>query len=493
MDSESVTRREINDGSDHPEPDIRSNDSDGFKDEAPIADKDIAKALDEYPITDTNMHFSMFADPAKLVPEEELRPFMKEDKPTPKHEEYSDDSDVDDYVRTSRETPAPPTPEPSKFGPSYGSGRSYPSGGGGYREDDDDDEFESENERMLAKLDMLRKLGELTQHGVKLSQNYNMESDYKAMKYEYELHRSIRDKHNGVKWLSNMMLNIVYGVELANEKFDPFNFKLKGWSEQMNEDIDDYYDVFGELYEKYFKAGKPIPPELKLFFMISASAIKFHMTKAMMSNMPNMADMMAQNPGMADQLRQQAQRQNQAYQQHAQTQHEEMRKRAEDIEMLNRMREEKARQDFQNQKEQLLREEMQRKEMRISELQNQLNAQQSDTRSSVNRASRQPTMKPPTIPASLRNSYISPTQQQMEREEEIKQQYNQMRQELDKDNRSNDSSVDMDDNMDDIIRRGVARSRVSDGETVDSNRSVSDGIVKKNKRRRRKPGISIRT
>ena len=47
---------------------------------------------------------------------------------------------------------------------------------------------------MLKKLNMLRKLGELTQYGVKLSQNYNMNSDYQAMEYEYELHKELELK-----------------------------------------------------------------------------------------------------------------------------------------------------------------------------------------------------------------------------------------------------------------------------------------------------------
>merc|ERR1712139_105066 len=103
---------------------------------------------------------------------------------------------------------------------------------------------ESKEEIMLKKLDMLRKLGELAQYGVKLSQNYNINSDYDTMKYEYELHRSIRAKRNGVNWMSSMMMNCVYGLEMLNEKYDPFSVKLKGWSEQMNSEQDSYYDVF---------------------------------------------------------------------------------------------------------------------------------------------------------------------------------------------------------------------------------------------------------
>ena len=39
--------------------------------------------------------------------------------------------------------------------------------------------------------------------------------------------------------------------EFLNNKFDPFDIKLDGWSEAVNENVDDYDDVFGELHEKY--------------------------------------------------------------------------------------------------------------------------------------------------------------------------------------------------------------------------------------------------
>jgi hypothetical protein len=47
------------------------------------------------------------------------------------------------------------------------------------------------NDDMVDRLTMLGKLGELTQRGIKLTQNYNLESNYQLMKYEYELQKSI--------------------------------------------------------------------------------------------------------------------------------------------------------------------------------------------------------------------------------------------------------------------------------------------------------------
>lgn len=169
------------------------------------------------------------------------------------------------------------------------------------------DEPVSDEEMILLKLDMLRKLAELVQiSGVKLSQNYNMQSDYKMMKYEYDLHKNVKSKQNGINWMSSMYLNLCYGLEMGNDKYNPFDLKLKGWSEQMNADISSYHDVFGEIYEKYNQPGKNMAPELKLLLMVSGSALKFHLTNTMMGGMPTLNDAMNKNPDLAQQMRDKA-------------------------------------------------------------------------------------------------------------------------------------------------------------------------------------------
>ena len=116
------------------------------------------------------------------------------------------------------------------------------------------DKSVSNEDIMLEKLNMLRKLAELKTAGVTLSQVYNMNSDLNMMRYEYELHKNIRAKQNGINWMSSMSLNMIYGLEMMNDTYNPFDLKLTGWSAQMNADINNYYDVFGELYEKYNQA-----------------------------------------------------------------------------------------------------------------------------------------------------------------------------------------------------------------------------------------------
>jgi hypothetical protein len=89
---------------------------------------------------------------------------------------------------------------------------------------------------------------------------------------------------------------IINGIEFLNGKFDPFDIKLDGWSEQIQENINDYDDIFGELFEKY-KSKASMAPELKLLFQLGGSAMMVHMTNTMFkSAMPGMDDILRQNP-----------------------------------------------------------------------------------------------------------------------------------------------------------------------------------------------------
>ena len=82
------------------------------------------------------------------------------------------------------------------------------------------------------------------------------------------------------------MLNAVTAIEFLNDRYDPFDFKLSGWSEHMNIAVDDYGDVLGEIYEKYRGTGKKMEPEIKLLLMIAASGASFHASNTMFKKLP---------------------------------------------------------------------------------------------------------------------------------------------------------------------------------------------------------------
>ena len=71
------------------------------------------------------------------------------------------------------------------------------------------------------------------------------------MKGEYESIVAEKEKKNAVKFQGKMLMACITGIEFLNNRFDPFDVKLDGWGEQINENIDDYDEIFAELHEKY--------------------------------------------------------------------------------------------------------------------------------------------------------------------------------------------------------------------------------------------------
>ena len=146
------------------------------------------------------------------------------------------------------------------------------------------------------KFDLLCKFERLRDKGMRIPKTFSMSSDYDEMKYEYERLTYQRKMDASVKMQRHMLISVVTGMEFLNSKFDPFSIKLDNWSEQVNEGIHDYDDVFEELYEKY-KDKASMAPELRLIFTVLGSAFMFHLSNTMFkSAMPGMGDIMKQNP-----------------------------------------------------------------------------------------------------------------------------------------------------------------------------------------------------
>ena len=152
------------------------------------------------------------------------------------------------------------------------------------------------------KFKYLRKLEDLEKKGASLSKKYNMDSPLNEMQGEYETIIAEKEKHNSIKFQGRMLMAAITGLEFLNNRFDPFDVKIDGWSEQINENIEEYDDIFTELHDKY-KSKAKMAPELKLLFQLGGSAVMVHMTNTMFkSSMPGMDDIMRQNPELMQQF-----------------------------------------------------------------------------------------------------------------------------------------------------------------------------------------------
>ena len=79
-----------------------------------------------------------------------------------------------------------------------------------------------------------------------------------------------------------LLMTFISGVEFMNNRFDPFDLKLDGWSESVHENIIDYKDIFAELHEKY-KTKTKSPPEIRLILTLFGSAFMFHFSQSILN------------------------------------------------------------------------------------------------------------------------------------------------------------------------------------------------------------------
>ena len=152
------------------------------------------------------------------------------------------------------------------------------------------------------KIELLYQFDRMEKKGMKLPQRFTMESSLGDMKAEFERIKRDKEVDASVAFQKKMLLAFTSGVEFLNNRFDPFDIKLDGWSENMHESIDDYDDVCEELHHKY-KSKSKMAPEIKLLMMMGSSAFMFHLTNTMFkSSLPQVGDVLKQNPNLMKQF-----------------------------------------------------------------------------------------------------------------------------------------------------------------------------------------------
>ena len=160
----------------------------------------------------------------------------------------------------------------------------------------------SHSEIQEEKFKLLCILERLEKKGIKSHKKFSMSSNYEEMKHEFDRLKNQRDMDQSVKFQRKMLIAFVTAIEFLNNKFDPFDVKLDGWSENVHEGINDYDDIFEELHEKY-KSKASMAPELRLLLSLGGSAFMFHLTNTMFkSSLPGMEDVMRQNPDLMKQF-----------------------------------------------------------------------------------------------------------------------------------------------------------------------------------------------
>lgn len=188
-------------------------------------------------------------------------------------------------------------------------------------EDEDDEEEEEDNQNhnhnhhnsrqnyyrdpqaeKKEKMELLYQFDRMEKKGMKIPRKFTMESPLDEIKNEFERLKKDREVDASVEFQRKMLIASITGIEFLNNKFDPFDVKLDGWSENINDGIQDYDEVFEELHDKYKSKSKMVP-ELRLMMMLAGSGFMFHLTNTMFkSNLPGFDQVMKQNPDLMKQF-----------------------------------------------------------------------------------------------------------------------------------------------------------------------------------------------
>lgn len=164
-------------------------------------------------------------------------------------------------------------------------------------------DFEKENQE---KIEFLNKLQRLESKGYPVSKRFTMDNSSEEIKQEYTRLVDARNLEGSLRFQRQMLMGAITGLEWMNDKFDPFDLKLQGWSESVHTNVEDFDEIFEELYDKYKERGK-MPPEMRLMMAVAGSGFMCHVSNSFFrQKMPSMDDVLKSNPMLAKQMAQAA-------------------------------------------------------------------------------------------------------------------------------------------------------------------------------------------
>lgn len=163
----------------------------------------------------------------------------------------------------------------------------------------------SPEEERKKKGELLNKLNRLEGKGYNLTKRFTMDNTLEEIQQEFDRLVDAKNLEASLRFQRQMLMGVVTGAEFLNSKFNPFDWELDGWSESVHENIEDFDEVFEELYDKYRGRGN-MPPEAKLLMSLVGSGFMFHMSQSFFRSKTagqfNPDDLLRANPQLARQF-----------------------------------------------------------------------------------------------------------------------------------------------------------------------------------------------
>lgn len=137
------------------------------------------------------------------------------------------------------------------------------------------EKIQSEKSFYLSQLSRLRKKGNSTR-------SLTMQHSLEEIRGEVLRVKKEMDMDNGVNYCRQGLMFAISTLEMADGNYNNNSFALKGWSQNVMTNIENYDTVFEELYDKYYST-MTMSPEIKLITMVAGSAFMFSLQKKMLS------------------------------------------------------------------------------------------------------------------------------------------------------------------------------------------------------------------
>lgn len=118
----------------------------------------------------------------------------------------------------------------------------------------------------------------LMANNIPLTRKFDPLNDNNVTEMEEEVTFQVttKRKEKSIEMYQKLLMFGVKGLEYTNEKWNPFDFELEGWANQVSSNITDFDDIMEDLYDKYKTKGGSWPPELRLAFALAISAGSWH-------------------------------------------------------------------------------------------------------------------------------------------------------------------------------------------------------------------------
>ena len=152
------------------------------------------------------------------------------------------------------------------------------------------------------KTDIILKLHRLKTKGFPVTRNFTMSSDIHEMRVELDKIKYNIDLESSIKFQRKILMAVVSTLEFANNRWDPFDIALNGWSESVYENVGDYDNCFERLWLKY-RSKASLPAEIELIMTLGGSAFMYSMSQTMFKNVPTaVSDVIKNNPDMMTEI-----------------------------------------------------------------------------------------------------------------------------------------------------------------------------------------------